>query len=73
MELGFIIGYCSGIVISLLIDIIFRWLEGDLFEDGEDSRIILAIYIDYDGQLMEYYDFDGNLLEHYHFSYNEFT
>ena len=45
----------------------------ELFEDGEDSRIILAIYIDYDDQLMEYYDFDGNLLEHYHFSYNEFT
>ena len=38
-DLGFIIGYCSGIVISLLIDIIFRWMEGDLFEDeGEDDH-----------------------------------
>lgn len=37
IDLGFIIGYCSGIVISLLIDIICRWLEGDLFEDGEDN------------------------------------
>ena len=45
----------------------------ELFENGDDSRIILAIYVDYDDQLMEYYDFDGNLLEHYHFSYNEFT
>lgn len=33
MELGFIIGYCSGIVISLLIEIIFRVIEGDVFED----------------------------------------
>ena len=33
MELGFIIGYCSGIVISLLIDLIFRLIEGDVFED----------------------------------------
>ena len=33
MELGFIIGYCSGIVISLLIDIIIRFIEGDVFED----------------------------------------
>lgn len=45
----------------------------ELFEAEEDSRIILAIYVDYDDQIMEYYDFDGNLLEKYHFSYNEFT
>lgn len=33
MEIGFIIGYCSGIVISLLIDIIMRFIEGDIYED----------------------------------------
>ena len=33
MELGFIFGYLSGMVISLLIDLIFRIIEGDVFED----------------------------------------
>ena len=33
MELGFILGYLSGIVISLLVDLIFRLIEGDAFED----------------------------------------
>lgn len=39
LDLGFILGYCSGIVISLLIDIIFRWMEGDLFEDEHNRKI----------------------------------
>ena len=38
MELGFIIGYCSGIVISLLIDIIIRFIEGDVFEDDRENK-----------------------------------
>lgn len=38
-DLGFILGYLSGIVISLLLEIIFKWMEGDLFEDeGEDDN-----------------------------------
>lgn len=32
-DLGFIIGYLSGMIISLLVDIIFRILEGDAFKD----------------------------------------
>lgn len=38
MELGFIIGYCSGMVISLLIDIIMRFIEGDVFEDDRKNK-----------------------------------
>ena len=38
MEIGFIIGYCSGIVISLLIDIIIRFIEGDVFEDDKENK-----------------------------------
>ena len=38
MEIGFIIGYCSGIVISLLIDIIMRFIEGDVFEDDGENK-----------------------------------
>ena len=38
MEIGFIIGYCSGIVISLLIDIIMRFIEGDVFEDDRENK-----------------------------------
>lgn len=38
MEIGFIIGYCSGIVISLLIDIIIRFIEGDVFEDDRENK-----------------------------------
>lgn len=38
MEIGFIIGYCSGIVISLLIDIIMRFIEGDVFEDDRKNK-----------------------------------
>lgn len=33
MELVFIIGYLSGMLLSLLIDIIFRIIEGDIFDD----------------------------------------
>lgn len=36
-DLGFILGYLSGIVISLLIEIIFKWMEGDLFEDEREN------------------------------------
>ena len=38
MEIGFIIGYCSGIVISLVIDIIMRFIEGDVFEDDRENK-----------------------------------
>ena len=38
MELGFIIGYLSGIVLSLLIDIIIRFIEGDVFEDDRENK-----------------------------------
>ena len=38
MEIGFIIGYLSGIVISLLIDIIIRFIEGDVFEDDRENK-----------------------------------
>ena len=38
MDLGFIIGYLSGIVISLLIDIIIRFIEGDVFEDDRKNK-----------------------------------
>lgn len=38
MELGFIIGYLSGMVISLLIDIIIRFIEGDVFEDDGENK-----------------------------------
>ena len=38
MELGFIRGYLSGIVISLLIDLIFRIIEGDVFEDDRENK-----------------------------------
>ena len=38
MELGFIIGYLSGIVLSLLIDIIIRFIEGDVFEDDGKNK-----------------------------------
>lgn len=38
MEIGFIIGYCSGMVISLLIDIIMRFIEGDIFEDEREDN-----------------------------------
>lgn len=31
--ISFIIGYLTGIVISLLVDIIFRFIEGDVFKD----------------------------------------
>lgn len=37
MEIGFILGYLSGIVISLFVDLIFRLIEGDIFEDGKDN------------------------------------
>ena len=33
IDLGFIIGYLSGMIISLVVDIIFRLIEGDIFED----------------------------------------
>ena len=38
MELGFIIGYLSGIVISLLVDLICRFIEGDVYEDEREDN-----------------------------------
>ena len=33
IDLVFILGYLSGMIISLIVDIICRFIEGDVFED----------------------------------------
>lgn len=38
LDLGFILGYLTGIVISLLIDIIFRVIEGDVYEREDEHN-----------------------------------
>ena len=38
MEIVFVLGYLFGMILSLLIDIIFRIIEGDIFEDDRQDN-----------------------------------